>query len=74
MDVIRMRCTNYYANAEYDGKSDPVCPKNCVNRTVGCHNASKCERWAEHERRKAEAYKKRRAEIAGQIRHKVHKD
>lgn len=67
------RCTNYFANAEYDGKTQPVCPKDCPNRKVGCHDASTCDRWAEHERRKSEAYKERREKISGQIRHKIHK-
>ena len=62
-----------YFNAEYDGKKGPICPKDCPKREVGCHDAGKCERWADHERKKTEAYRKRREGISGEVRHKIHK-
>ena len=64
---------NPYRNAEYDKKAGPVCPRDCPKRKIGCHDASTCETWAEHERRKEIAYKQRRADVSGSIRHKVHK-
>ena len=33
--------------------------KNCSDRRVGCHNVETCSFWAEHEKKKEEAYNER---------------
>ena len=38
---------------------DEFC-KDCPDRKVGCHNVETCSKWAEHEKKKEEAYKDRR--------------
>ena len=63
--------TELKRNAEYDPSA--TCPTNCPKRKVGCHNAETCERWAEHEKRKAEAYKKRKTKSLATINHRKHK-
>ena len=57
---------------------DNAC-KDCPNRKVGCHNVETCSKWAEHEKKKEEAYKDRRKtnelsqiEVT-HLRHRIHK-
>lgn len=58
-------------NAEYDRKA--ICPRDCPNRKIGCHDANTCPSWAEHEKNKAEAYKKRRDGVLGNVPHRPKK-
>lgn len=57
--------------AEYDQKV--ICPPECPDRKVGCHNAETCKRWAEHEKRQKKCYAKRRAEYYGSVDHRAPK-
>ena len=40
------------------------CPNDCERRAPGCHNVKTCAFWAEHEKERMEAYRKRRMAAA----------